>query len=94
MNYKRLIENERKIFSIIEKMKSSIVNKYCLFCRTEIGTGHDCLYLEKAGDQIINFYFTASDATKKEILNELKNSLFDEKEFVQNIKNKIIAHSL
>lgn len=94
-NQKIIEEKRKKIFSFIDKMNSSVKNKYCLYCRFEIKEeNHHCKQLEGVGDQIVNSYFEMDDQIKKEILSELKNELLINEEFAQNIRNKILAYSL
>jgi len=89
MNFLRLI------FSNIEKMKSSINNNYCLFCRTEIiDKNHFCKELEEIGDKIVDFYFKLEDPEKKEVIEGLNNNIIKNQEFSENIRNKILAYSL
>jgi len=93
--HKDLNEKQKKVFSHIQKFKSSFKNKYCLYCRTEIlEENHFCKQLENVGDQIVLFYFEFLDETKKEIINELKNELLIDQELSQTIRNKILAYSL
>ena len=94
-NQKIMEENQKKVFSHIDKMKSSINNKYCLYCRFEIAEdNHHCPQIEGVGDQIVQFYFEMDDKIRKEIIGELKNDLLANEEFAQNIRNKILAYSL
>lgn len=93
---KHILEGkQKKVFSHIERMKSSVRNKYCLYCRSEITEqSHHCKQIEGMGDQIVAVYFEMDEQSKKEILSELKNELLINEEFAQNIKNKILAYSL
>jgi hypothetical protein len=80
MNYRK------QIFLFIEKIRSSIKNNYCLFCRTEMDCGHYCEFLK--------IYLLLDEATKKEVVSYLDKDLFSKSEIVQQIKNKILAYSL
>jgi hypothetical protein len=88
-------EKQKIIFNYIEKMRSSLKNKYCLYCRTEmIEKNHHCKELETTGDVIAKVYFELNDDLKKEIIFALNDLWFKNIEFVENIKNKILAYSL
>lgn len=90
-NYEK---KKRELFSIVEKLKSSVRNNYCLFCRSEIieKNHHHCKEVEMIGDKILNICLQIGE--KKEIIEELNSDLLKNQEFAQNIKNKIIAYNI
>ena len=85
---------QRLITSYLDKFKSSIRNKYCLFCRTEIIDDHYCVQLSNLEDKVIEIYFELNKEEKKEIYDVINDSDFNLLEFIKNIKNKILAYSL
>ena len=95
-NYIKIFQEEKKITNIIERMKSSIRNKYCLYCKTEIiEENHNCKSLEKIGDKIVNFYLNSATINfKKEILENLNDPIIKNEEFSETVRNKILAYSL
>lgn len=88
------IIKQRVIFRHIEKFKSSIKNNYCLFCRTQINNNHFCKFLEKLEDTLVKKYFELDKEYRKSIIEELNDVSIKNQEFVQSIKNKILAYSL
>lgn len=84
---------KKEIDLIIDKMKSSVRNKYCLFCRTEITEeNHHCSQIENAGNKILKISLELG--LSKEIINEFKDESLLNEEFAQNIKNKLIAYNI
>ena len=89
------LQEQKEITNIIERMKSSIKNKYCLYCKTEIKENHNCKSLEIIGNKIVDFYLNlANNDFKKEILENLNDPIIKNEEFVEIVKNKILAYSL
>ena len=95
-NYIKIFQEQKEITNIIERMKSSIKNKYCLYCKTEITEDdHNCKSLEITGDKIVDFYFQlATKDFKKEILENLNDPIIKNKEFAEMVRNKILAFSM
>ena len=95
-NYIKIFQEQKEITSIIEKMKSSVKNNYCLYCKTEIKEDdHNCKSLEITGDKVVNFYFKlANKDFKQEILENLNDPIIKNKEFAELIRNKIFAYSI
>jgi hypothetical protein len=86
-------DKKRKIILIIDKMKSSVKNKYCLFCRSEIKeNNHSCEEIENVGNNIVTACLKFE--ISKEILEEFNDDLLKNEEFAQNIKNKLIAYNI
>lgn len=89
-NYEK---KKREISLIVEKLKSSVRNKYCLYCRSEIiEKNHHCKEIEQIGDKILRVCLEIGEKT--EIIQELNSELLKNEEFAQNIKNKIIAYNI
>ena len=102
-------KKHRSINDFLEKIKSSIKNKYCLFCRSEIIEDHYCEQLEILEDKLVeiffeiksedNFYYEdhwskETKSIKKEIMDYLEDPLIKNEQVIENIKNKILAYSL
>lgn len=93
-----VVENEaakrRKVLSYIQKLKSSVTNKYCLCCRTEISEkNHNCKEIESLSDKIVEICLEFKKIDK-EIMDELNSEILKNEEFANNIKNKILAYSI
>lgn len=89
-NYKL---HKKNIFLCLNKMKSSIKNNYCLFCRAEItDQNHCCEEINVTTDKLVSCCLKLE--ISKEILDELNDEIFKNQEFVQNIKNKLIAYNI
>lgn len=85
----------KKVFSCIQKLKSSANNKYCLFCRTEIvKNNHICKEVEQFSDMMVQLCLQLDRDTNKKIMEELNCELLRNQDFACNIKNKIIAYNL
>jgi hypothetical protein len=97
-----LISDDHKKFRLInncvEKIKSSMRNKYCLFCRSEIFENHYCNQLETLENKILKVFSEInskdSKLIKKEIMDSLCDPMIKDIQVVENIKNKILAYSL
>lgn len=93
-----IVENEaikkRKVFSYIQKLKSSVINKYCLCCRTKISEkNHNCKEIEFLSNKIVEICLEFKKIDK-EIMEELNSEVLKNEEFANNIKNKILAYNL
>ena len=103
-------EKEKKnILNCLDKFKSSIRNKYCLFCREKIlDNDHYCSKIESVESKIIETYFEIKSLNenksdeeekiikenKKEIMDLLNEESFKNKELFINLRNKILAYSM
>lgn len=95
--YYKIFQEQKEIIGIIEKMKSSIKNKYCLYCKLQIveDDNHNCKSLEIIGNKIVDFYLLfATKDFKKEILENLNDPIIKNKEFAEMVRNKILAFSM
>lgn len=89
------IKKQRLIFNYIGKFRSSVTNKYCLFCRSEIvEKKHYCEVIKKIENIVVEKYFELDDDFKKTIIEELRDPLIQNEEGIENIRNKILAYSL
>jgi len=105
---RKFIDLERKSLKIIDQFNSSLSNKYCLFCRSEIeSNNHFCEQIKKAGDEIISilevvkkevdkhgFDNSQFEKIENQIILELNSDSLKNQDFAQVVKNKILMSKL
>lgn len=82
-------EQEKKnILKCLEKFKSSIKNKYCLFCREEIsGNDHYCSNIESLEEKVLQSYFKISLKMEETCSSE---DFVEEEKIIKENKKEII----